>query len=264
MLLKLLPLFNWLKDKTPESIKRFFRPVYVPLFLVAERRRLCKLYAPFISSRDLVFDIGAHKGDITTIFLQCGARVIAVEPQPDCVALLQQRFSENERVVIVPKGVGHKEGVLPLAICSSDTPIASFSQAWKKKLYKERVWDKEICVPVTTLNHLIKEYGKPAFCKIDVEGFEHDVFQGLTSSLPFLCFEFHREVLADTEKCMQRLLELGNAEFNYTLYSDHRLALPLWVTKEEALQQLNSIDDPHLCGDIFVKFIERKGRTRGE
>ena len=36
-------------------------------------------------------------------------------------------------------------------------------------------WDRSVEVEVTTLDELIAEHGVPAFCKIDVEGFEADV-----------------------------------------------------------------------------------------
>ncbi|MEZ4639278.1 MAG: FkbM family methyltransferase [Caldilineaceae bacterium] len=40
-------------------------------------------------------------------------------------------------------------------------------------------WDEAIDVPVITLDSLIAQHGVPVFCKIDVEGFEHAVLQGL-------------------------------------------------------------------------------------
>ncbi|HRF81237.1 MAG TPA: FkbM family methyltransferase, partial [Flavobacteriales bacterium] len=44
--------------------------------------------------------------------------------------------------------------------------------------WEGQVWDRAIEVPVTTLDRLIDQYGRPAFVKIDVEGFEDEVLVG--------------------------------------------------------------------------------------
>ena len=64
--------------------------------------------------------------------------------------------------------------------------ISSLSPDWIKAVkntnrFEGRNWDLKKIVPVTTLDALIWEHGAPAFVKIDVEGYEDVVFQGLTS-----------------------------------------------------------------------------------
>jgi Methyltransferase FkbM domain len=51
-------------------------------------------------------------------------------------------------------------------------------------------WDRSIDVAVATLDDLIAAHGEPAFCKIDVEGFEVDVLAGLTRPVRALSFEY--------------------------------------------------------------------------
>ena len=45
-------------------------------------------------------------------------------------------------------------------------------------------------VPVTTLDALIERHGVPSFVKVDAEGFEEEVLQGLSRSIKALSFEF--------------------------------------------------------------------------
>jgi hypothetical protein len=113
-------------------------------------------------------------------------------------------------------------------------------------------------VDVTTLDSLIAEYGVPGFCKIDVEGFESAVLQGLTSPIPALSFEFHmwtpemREALLD---CLAQLESLGQYQFNFSLGMTYTLALSSWVGKDE-LQDMLMNRLPHDAeGDIYAKLI---------
>jgi hypothetical protein len=51
---------------------------------------------------DVVFDIGANTGDKAAALLSRGVRVICIEPQPACVAALNNRFRANPNITIVP------------------------------------------------------------------------------------------------------------------------------------------------------------------
>ena len=69
---------------------------------------------------------------------------------------------------------------------------------------------------MTTLDELIAAHGEPAFCKIDVEGFEVEVLAGLTRPLRALSFEYlpmaHDAALA----VLDRVGELGAYRYNYS------------------------------------------------
>src|SRR6516165_4851719 len=43
---------------------------------------------------DLIFDVGANQGYKTTIFLEMGAKVIAIEPDETSQEILKQRFQK--------------------------------------------------------------------------------------------------------------------------------------------------------------------------
>ena len=46
-------------------------------------------------------------------------------------------------------------------------------------------------VPVVTLDAAIEHYGVPAYCKIDVEGWEFEVLRGLSQAVDLISLEFH-------------------------------------------------------------------------
>ena len=148
--------------------------------------RKMKRVDQLIEEGDLVFDIGANEGGKTDELLKLGARVICVEPQPDCANILRKKYQNNPNVKVIEKGLADREGCMKLSICSSANTLSTFSENWKKGRFSQYQWNKTIDVEVTTLDRLIEIYGFPKYCKIDVEGFEFEVIRGLSKPIPFL------------------------------------------------------------------------------
>ncbi len=219
-----------------------------------------EFYSQFIPRDGLVFDVGANVGDKAAAFLRLGARVVCVEPQPQCVAFMEKRFEGqlgNDSLILVGKGLASEPGELELAICDDAPTISTFSRKWQTGRFQEQVWARSEVVPVTTLDCLIDEYGLPCFCKIDVEGFELEVLKGLSKPLPRLSFEFTREFLNDAGDCMRQLTTLGDVTFNWARGGG--MGLPEWCGCEELLQALADDPDSDLHGDIHARFPTSDG-----
>lgn len=218
------------------------------------RRKVMKFYAQFLNPGDLCFDVGANVGNRTDVFLALGARVVCVEPQPKCIDILSEKYRKNLRVNVVSKGVAAQQGIMSLSLCESANTIATFSEKWKTGRFRDYRWQSLVDVPVTTLDALIQAFGVPAFCKIDVEGYEYQVLQGLSSPISALSFEFTKEFIDDAKLCMDYLTSLGDAEFNYTLGETPALVLSRWADANTLLSDLSRIADDLLWGDIYAKF----------
>ena len=95
--------------------------------------------------------------------------------------------------------------------------------------FKRFNWNRSEEAIVTTLDKLIDEFGIPAFCKIDVEGFEEQVIRGLTQCLPALSFESSPELVESTSRIIDYLEEIGHYRFNYSPGESMKMALPEWV-----------------------------------
>lgn len=203
---------------------------------------------------DLVFDIGAHTGSKARVFLAAGARVVCVEPQPPCVATLRQRFRFSRRLTIVPQALGARMGSQVLSICRRADVLSTFSERWKQGRFAAFEWDEQVEVEMSTLDQLIAQHGVPRYCKIDVEGFELEVLQGLSQPIPFLSIEYAIEFRADAAACVRRLEALGYQRFNVSRADSGTLALETWCTSETLLAWLEAEaeTDPMAWGDIHA------------
>ncbi|AGA33461.1 methyltransferase, FkbM family domain protein [Thioalkalivibrio nitratireducens DSM 14787] len=184
------------------------------------QRSLRRLYQPFVPAGGLVFDIGAHLGDRTRAFADLGARVVALEPQPQLERWLRRLVGSHPSVVVRPQAVGRAAGQARLAISRLHPTVSTLSADWQEGLsrrnrsFRRVAWDRTVSVEVTTLDALIREYGVPDFCKLDVEGFEAEVLAGLSRPLPALSLEFVSGALEVARDSVRRLAELGPYAFN--------------------------------------------------
>jgi len=217
-------------------------------------------YSQFIKSGDLVFDIGANVGYKCDLFLELGAKVIAVEPQESCWRVLKRRFRDDD-VIVEAVALADKEEVRTLFVDRSPT-LATMSKTWIDSMkesgrFSRHKWNSKLLVQTATLDILISKYGKPTFCKIDVEGFELDVLRGLSESIGMISLEFVSERIENSLNCIDYLAKLGNVEFNYCLSDSNSFALSAWVDCESIKIILNDMDKSvENYGDIYVRFID--------
>ena len=76
---------------------------------------------------------------------------------------------------------------------------------------------------------------------------------GLSSKIQIISFEFTKEFLTNAKLCADHLNNLGKAKFNYSLYSEFKLISKEWLDSKDLFNNLESIPDHDLCGDIYVK-----------
>ncbi|NEO52694.1 MAG: FkbM family methyltransferase [Okeania sp. SIO3B5] len=210
----------------------------------------------FVNRGDLVFDVGANQGLKTDLYLSIGAKVICFEPQPHCVEILNQKYQNHQNVAIVNKGLAAKSGQLELSICDRANVLSTFSEQWKTGRFANQKWEKKVTVEVTTLDEMIQTWGLPQFCKIDVEGFEHQVLQGLSQPIPYLSFEFTIEFIDNAKKSIQYLVSLGYNLFNFTQEDQSKLTMSEWVSETQLFDSIESksTHQKSLWGNIYAKY----------
>jgi FkbM family methyltransferase len=216
-----------------------------------------KFYGQFIQNGDLCFDIGANVGARAKIFRRLGAKVICLEPQKECLKVLNSTFKNDNNVKIIGSAVGEKVGTAQLTMSIHNDLIASLSDKYVKESRFSGDFDdsKTQEVSVTTLDDLISKYGKPKFCKIDVEGFELEVLKGLSQPLHYVSLEFAKEFLDDTQKCLSILSSLGAKRFTYSEGDSLALFSANWHSSSEALmQKMRKHQNDDFWGDVYISF----------
>jgi FkbM family methyltransferase len=239
------------------NIRRKLRP-RVRINVARSRRRARRFYRPFVEPGSLCFDVGANVGDRTWVFLSLGARVVAVEPQPNCVAqLLRLR---QPRLVIEELAVGEKPGVVEMSIADVHT-ISSMSPEWIARVresgrFDELTWPRTLSVQVTTLDALIDQHGLPSFCKIDVEGYEPLVLAGLSQPIPAISFEFTPEYSEAAVASVRRLQALGMELFNFSWGETLTFVWSRWRSAGDLLELLERAPLDGGCGDVYATASE--------
>jgi FkbM family methyltransferase len=209
---------------------------HAALKLRYQRRRLRQFISPHLAEGELAFDIGANVGDWTEVMSGLGARVVAVEPQEGVAETLRDRFAADPQVSVVCSAVGEAPGTGLLHPAGTASQHSSMSDEWRAVATEHRgvtTWHEPTEVRVTTLDALIAEFGRPAFAKVDVEGYELQVLAGLNTPLDAITFEFHRETLDELSRCIERIGELG--AYRFELYVDE---WPDRVTAELSADQV--------------------------
>jgi FkbM family methyltransferase len=222
---------------------------------IRQKKAFRALYSQLITPHDLVFDVGANNGFYAEVFASLAKRVIAIEPNPECASHVR-RVLRGSGVVVAETAVGKETGTAKLIICTHNA-MSTMSRDWVKSISAVAVdwgapmWDREIEVPVVTLNTLEQEYGKPDYIKIDVEGYERCVLEGMSRQPNLLSFEFHNFDVPAVETCLDLLSR--ESLFNFFILEPYRLELSHWVDRKEILKRVADVPGKGTSGDIFAR-----------
>jgi FkbM family methyltransferase len=223
---------------------------------VRQSRLMRAFYSSLLPKGALVFDIGANVGTMTTIFASLGAKVVAVEPNPDCARHIE-RTTSRHAVHVLQAAVGERNGFAELEVSDRKDKMSSLSREWREAVANGNrdyagMWNRKLTVPMITVDSLVERYQLPFYIKIDVEGYEDRVIKALSTCPQFLSFEFNSTFLEPALSALDNKI-FDHSSFNYTLINPVKFELQDWVHRDELKKRILGLENGAGLGDIFVR-----------
>jgi len=137
-----------------------------------------------ILHRDLIFDVGAHKGEDTEFYLKKGYNVVAFEADPELAAHCKHRF----RAQIADGRLRLIEGAIASASAGESIVLykntrasvwGTINASWAERNAMLGARSVEITVARVDIVEAFRTYGIPFYLKVDIEGADHVVLEGL-------------------------------------------------------------------------------------
>ncbi len=131
--------------------------------------------------RQVIFDVGIHKGEDTDYYLKKGFFVIGFEANPVLIQYCKERFSKEiktGRLVLVEGAIADVENseveqkTIKFYRNLDDTVWGTVCENWAKRNEKLGTRNETIEVPVINFSECLQKYGIPYYLKIDIEGMD--------------------------------------------------------------------------------------------
>ncbi|WP_246998045.1 FkbM family methyltransferase [Halosolutus gelatinilyticus] len=218
-------------------------------------RELTQL-AQQVDSPVTVLEIGANIGYYALLearVLGDDTRVLAFEPDPRNVDLLSRSIERNgygDRIDVERVAVGDSDGTITFNIL----PLSNKSHVAEESFTRAHDVERQIDVPQKTVSTILDERDVAAdeinVVRMDVEGYEAQVFQGMSDVLDseqplVLFFELHRSRL-DDDRFEWMLDTLAESGLEIVAVTD--LVGPMWYETQlpwSSFDELREIDEDH-------------------
>jgi FkbM family methyltransferase len=174
--------------------------------------------------RDLIFDVGLHKGEDTAYYLQKGFKVVAFEANPDLIAFCKEKFSDaiqSGRLKIVEGAIVDREvkdgETISFFVNEDNSVWGTVVEEWSERNEIFGTSSKKITVPAVNFKNCLKEHGIPYYIKIDIEGMDVVCLQALLEfdeKPDYVSIESEKVSFDKLEKEFDLFEKLGYDKFN--------------------------------------------------
>lgn len=176
--------------------------------------------------RDLIYDVGLHRGEDTLFYLKKRFRVVAFEANPGLAAECRKRLREYiesgqltivEGAIVEP-GAASLDGTVTFFDNDTHGFLGTTSRDWVERNDRAGYGTsyRELTVPAIDFARELARHGIPYYLKIDIEGADMVCVRTLKQFRErpdFLSIESDKRSMAGIREEMRELRELGYKKF---------------------------------------------------
>ncbi len=209
--------------------------------------------------KDLIIDVGANIGDKSEIFSKLAKKVLAFEPSISIFHILKHRH-KNSNVEVFNNALGSSNTTLDFYELEGKEAYSSLS----KKHIETTVMERKVAdtnslknkkVTVEKIENYIKKYGVPIYIKIDVEGYEYEVIQGLETAVPLISLEANLpEFKQESVNCITYLSNISKDKYVFNFTTNNSFILINFVPMNEAVKFITTTELRYL--EIYAKLVK--------
>jgi FkbM family methyltransferase len=152
-----------------------------------ETSRLDMLPASVRDSLSCVVDVGANIGEWSTGIakLTKASKIIAFEPVPDVFKLLEENTKNFPQISCINSAVGSIVGQISMNVEKAHKLSSVLALRDELRAVHDITGDtpQQVIVPLTSLDHALRDYEEITLLKIDVQGYEPEVLVGAQAVL---------------------------------------------------------------------------------
>jgi FkbM family methyltransferase len=190
--------------------------------------------------KDLIYDIGMHKGEDTEFYLLKGFRVVAFEADPDLARHCRERFQEFirqgrltivEGAIVSPDSTGAGQQKVQYYRNNDISVWGTVAAGWAERNARLGTSSSVIEVEVTDFVSAVQQHGVPHYMKVDIEGLDLVCVTALGRFLErpdYISIESDKTSFANIRRELETLAALGYDSFQAVEQSavSHSLSPP--------------------------------------
>jgi FkbM family methyltransferase len=122
---------------------------------------------------DLIYDVGAHKGEDTEFYLLKGFRVVAIEAVPalcDLVRVRLRSYLKSGQLTLINAAIADRAGPITFFVNRRVSVYGTTCETWAKRNELFGAPSDKVTVNGIQFSDVLAEHGIPYYLKIDIEG----------------------------------------------------------------------------------------------